>query len=267
MGTDICPNCGTIIQDTDAHCMECGVEIAAARRKVREKSMAERGGIAVSSEPQAVIGAAAGMADAGETSDKVRLKAFDKHLADKLTRERAAVLLTVFIALVVGAVVLVAGLGILRSAGGPEAVKALSFGEMRIKGFAMYGDEAFIAVLVLLTGVAGLLCAVGQMRRFMLAGRAIAQVKDNKRPDVVKISSWTWVGMVLASLAVPPLGLILGIIFGLGDDLDTKALGGLMVKVSGAVIGLVVLNVIWNAVGGFAGSAAPVNAVGGGPES
>jgi len=266
MGTDICPSCGTIVQETDSHCMDCGADLAEARRKVREKSLVERGGIVVASQPQAVQGAAAGMAEAGETSEKVRLKGFDKQLAEKLARERAAVLLTAFIALVIGAVVLLAGLGMLRSAGGLEALRALDFNDLRAKGFGMYGDEAFISILVLLTGLAGLLCAVGQVRRFTLAGRAIAQVKDGKRPDVVKISSWTWVGMVLASVSVPPLGLILGIIFKLGEDEDTNALGGLMIKVSLVVIGLAVLNVVWNAVANFSSSQAPVNAVGGGPE-
>lgn len=261
MGTDICPNCGAIIRDTDTHCMDCGVEIAAARRKVREKSLAERGGIALSSEPQAAVGAAAGMADVGETSEKVRLKGFDRQLAEKLARERAAVLLTFFLALGIGFAVLAAGLGILRSAGGIEAVKALTFSHIRLEGFAIYGDEAFLAVLVLLTGVAALLCAVGQMRRYILAGRAIAQVKNNQRPDVVKISSWTWVGMVLASLAVPPVGVILGIIFSLGEDPDTKALAALMLKVSGAVILVVLLNAGWNAVAGFASGPPPINPV------
>ncbi|MCD6360497.1 MAG: zinc ribbon domain-containing protein, partial [Armatimonadetes bacterium] len=206
MGTDICPNCGAIIQDTDTVCMDCGVNIAEAKRKVAEKSLAERGGVAVSSQPSAVQGAAAGMAEAGETSEKVRLKAFDKHLAEKLARERAAVLLTFFLALVIGLVILAVGLGMLRNAGGVTALKALDFNDLRSKGLGMYGDLTFTAILVLLTGLAGLLCAVGQMRRYMLAGRAIAQVKRNERPDVVKISSWTWIGMVLASLAVPPLG-------------------------------------------------------------
>ena len=54
MGTDICPSCGTIVQETDSHCMDCGADLAEARRKVREKSLVERGGIVVA-DPVVVV--------------------------------------------------------------------------------------------------------------------------------------------------------------------------------------------------------------------
>ena len=257
MAHQICPKCGSIIEDTDTHCMDCGTEIAAARRQMSEKIKIDREGIAVSSQPQAVVGAAAGLADVGETSEKVRLKEFDKHLAGTLSRERGAVVLTAIIGLVIGAVVLWLGLQSLKNAGGIEAIRELDFGDLRSKGLGAFGDPTFISILVILTGVAGLMCAVGQTRRFMLAGRAIAQIKRSERPDVVHISAWTWMGLLLASVTVAPLGLILGIMFTMGKDEDTKALAGSMIKVSAVVMGLVFLDVVWDLVGGFAASQTP----------
>ncbi len=72
MATDICPECGAILQDADTHCMDCGVEIAAAKRELSQKLKRDREGMAAASQPTAVSGAGAGMAEAGETSDKVR---------------------------------------------------------------------------------------------------------------------------------------------------------------------------------------------------
>ena len=261
MPVEICPNCGAVIQDNDTHCMDCGVEIAEAKRELTQKLKRDREGMASASQPSAVSGAGAGMAEAGETSDKVRLKAFDKQLAEGLVKERGAVIMTVVIALVIGVIVLTMGLGALGKAGGMDAIKALDFNYLRGLGLGMFGDSTFTALLTILTGVSSLLCAIGQTRRFFSANRAVAQVKRSERPDIVGISNVTKTGLLLVSVVCAPVGLILGIIFKFGRDEETKELGGSMLKVSAAVIGLVVLNILWNMVAGFAASHAPTNSV------
>ena len=261
MPVEICPNCGAVLQDTDTHCMECGVEIAAAKRELSQKLKRERADRVSASQPSAVAGAGAGLAEAGETSDKVRLKEFDKQLAEHLVKERGAVIMTAVIALVIGVVVLMMGLSALSKVGGLDAVKSLDFNYLRGLGLGMFGDVTFMAVLTLLTGVSGLLCAIGQTRRFFSANRAVAQVRRSERPDIVGISGVTRAGLLLASVVCAPLGLILGIIFKFGRDQQTKELGGAMLRVSAAVIGLVVVNILWNAVAGFTASHTPANTV------
>ncbi len=169
--------------------------------------------------------------------------------------------MTVVIALAIGVVVLIMGLGALSKAGGMDAIKSLDFNYLRGLGLGMFGDSTFTALLTILTGVSGLLCAIGQTRRFFSANRAVAQVKRSERPDIVGISGVTRAGLLLASVVCAPVGLILGIIFKFGRDEETKELGGSMLKISAAVIGLVVLNILWNMVAGFAASQAPTNSV------
>ena len=105
---------------------------------------------------------------------------------------------------------------------------------------------------MILLGLAGLLCAVGQTHRIVRAQRAIAQVKRAERPDLVGISSLTWYGLLIASFVCPPLGIILGIVFKFGQDDDTRALGGSMIKSALIAIAVVAGHLIWNAVAGFA---------------
>jgi len=100
MGVVICPKCGSVVRSTDTHCMDCGVNIVEAERELVRREKETRGGGPLVGDGHTIQGAAAGMAEAGETSEKVRLKEFDKHLAEKLMRERSAVLVTAIIALV-----------------------------------------------------------------------------------------------------------------------------------------------------------------------
>ncbi len=252
MGIYICPNCGAVVQQSDTNCMECGANIADAERELTHRAKQERGGGPMVGDVTAVQGAAAGMAEAGETSEKVRLKEFDKQLARKLARERAAVVVTVVIALIVGGVIFVLGLGALGKAGGMEALKALSYGELRDKGLGAFADQTFMATLMILLGLAGLLCAAGQIHRFVVGQKAIAQVKRGERPDVIGISPLTWYGLLIASFVCAPLGIILGIVFKFGQDEETRRLGGSMVTSAVIAVAVVAAHLIWNAVAGFA---------------
>jgi len=259
MASMICPKCGAIVQQTDTHCMECGCNIAEAERELARREKETRGGGPALKDDHRPQGAAAGMADPGETSEKVRLKAFDKQLAAKLEAERAAVVVTAIIALVLGAGVLLAGLKGLGSAGGVEALKALSYADLRAMGLGAFADRTFIATLTILLGLAGLLCAGGQIHRFVIAQKAIAQVHRGERPEVVGISEATAIGLIIASFVCPPLAIVLGIIFKLGQDENTKRLGGQMIRSALIAIAIVVAHLIWNAIASFAarGAATP----------
>lgn len=259
MAVQICPECGAVCQATDTHCMDCGCDIAEAERKIaRRQKDDRRTGPILASEPT-IQGAAAGMAEAGETSEKVRLKEFDKHLAEKLEKERVAVVVTAIIALVAGGAILLAGWQALSAAGGIEALKALSYTDLRERGLGAFVHPTFVATLLILLGLSGLLCAAGQIQRFVLGQRAIAQVKEGERPEVVGISGMTWVGLVIASFVCAPLGIVLGIIFMLGQDDETKRLGGQMLRSALLAIAVVVIHLIWNAIVSFAsqGPSAP----------
>lgn len=262
MGLAICPKCGAVVQQTDTHCMECGCNIAEAERELARREKEARGGGPLVGDPQTVHGAAAGMAEPGETSEKVRIKAFDKQLAEKLERERPAVVVTAVIALIAGAAILVLGLGTLRKVGGMAALKALNYTDLRERGLGAFADPTFLAILGILLGLSGLLCAAGQIHRFIVGQRAIAQVKREERPGLVGISVLTWYGLLIASFVCPPFGLILGIIFKFGQDEDTKTLGGSMIKSSLIALAVVAAHLVWNAVTSFAAAhgTAPTNA-------
>lgn len=257
MAVQICPECGAICQTTDTHCMDCGCDIAEAERKIARRQKEERGSGTVLASEKTIQGAAAGMAEAGETSEKVRLKEFDKHLAEKLEKERSAVIVTAIIAFVAGAVILLAGWQALSSVGGMEALKALSYSDLRGRGLGAFAHSSFIAVLLILLGLAGLLCAAGQIHRVVLGQKAIAQVKDGERPEVIGISSMTWIGLLIASFVCPPLGIVLGIIFMLGQDEQTKRLGSQMIKSALLAVAVVIVHLIWNAIEDFAARPSP----------
>lgn len=255
MAVRICPKCGAVVQATDTHCMECGADLAEAEREIGQREKRERGGGPIHADEPVIQGAAAGMAEPGETSEKVRLKQFDRHLADKLRAERTAVVITAVIALVFGAGILGAGWMALKSAGGVEALKALSYGELVDRGIGAFAQTNFIALLLMLLGLSGLLCAAGQIHRFILGQKAIGQVMRGERPPVVGISQATIIGLLIASFVCPPLGIILGIIFKLAEDESTRDLGGGMIKSALIAIAVVAAHLVWNVLSSFASQA------------
>lgn len=257
MAVQICPECGAICQETDTHCMDCGCDIAEAERRIARRAKEERGGGPIVGDQHAIEGAAAGMAEPGETSEKVRLKQFDRHLAEKLKRERTAVIITAIIALVFGAAILLVGLKVLQSAGGLEALKALEYADLRERGLGAFVVPGFYSSLTILLGLSGLLCAVGQTRRVIKANRAIAAVRRGERPEVVGISQLTWVGLLIASFVFPLLGIVLGIIFVLSKDESTRVLGSQMIKSAILALLIVIAHLIWNAIAEFASRQAP----------
>ncbi len=260
MAVQICPECGSICQENDTHCMECGCDIIAAERAIARRAIEERGGGPIVGDKHTVEGAAAGMAEAGETSEKVRLKQFDRHLAEKLVKERSAVIVTAAIAVVFGAAIFLMGLHTLAGAhekGALAALKLMSYKDLRERGIGAFADKTFIATLLILLGLAGLLCAAGQIQRIVTAQRAVTQVRRSERPELVGISQLTWIGLLIASFVCFPLGIVLGIVFLFSKDESTRALGSQMVKSATLALIIIVGHLIWNAIADFASRQAP----------
>jgi hypothetical protein len=254
MASEICPKCGAIMQAGEQYCLECGVDIVKARRELAEREKRDR---AITIDPdaaaEAAAGARAGVAVHGETSEKVRLKTFDKQLAQKLVRERVAVIVTAALGLIAGLVILGVGVSLIRQGGGLAVVRQLSYGDLRERGLGAFADLSFTGCIVVLIGLGGLLCALGQSIRVATATRAIAAAKRGERPPVVAISPFTKTGLLVGSLLLPPFGLILGIIFKLGQDEETRRLGGSMIWAAVICMAVVGAHLLWNVLAGMAG--------------
>jgi cellulose synthase/poly-beta-1,6-N-acetylglucosamine synthase-like glycosyltransferase len=61
---------------------------------------------------------------------------------------------------------------------------------------------------------------------------------------VVGISSFTVIGLIIASFVIPPLGVILGILFKFSKDDDTRDLGGKMIMAAIVAIVLFAINLL-----------------------
>lgn len=230
----LCPQCGSEVAKTDTHCMDCGVDLVAAREKerqaLREMSQAARMG----SGPTVAVGAAAGTVAPGErSSDETRIRAFDKQEAQRLVEERKTSWVIASVCLVAGLVALAIGFGQVKAFGGFGNVgTVLTPASLRELGFGMYGNQGVLAVVVLGIGLAALLVGVGQARLAMATTRAINDVKNNVKPEIVHVSTFTIIGLFALALFCPPLGLVVGAIFFFGRNPDMKGIGGAMCMVS-----------------------------------
>lgn len=243
----LCPQCGSEVAKTDTHCMDCGVDLVAAREKereaLREMSQAARMG----SGPTVATGAAAGTVAPGErSSDETRIRAFDKQEAQRLVEERKTSWVTAGICLVVGLVTLAVGFSRVKAFGGfGNVMTELSPASLRDLGFGMYGNQGVLAVLLLGIGLAGLLVGVGQARLAMATTRAINDVKGNIKPEIVHVSTFTIIGLFALALFCPPLGLVVGALFFFGRNPDMKGIGGAMCSISLGIAVLLGLNELW----------------------
>jgi hypothetical protein len=247
MALDKCPRCGSKVQPTDSVCLDCGLDLIAAREKI----VAEAQSAAPAPRPAVAVTnpAAAGLAtDVGEAT---RLREFDEELAEKLRGERAAALLTALISLCAGLAFLWLGRKLLAQVGGWRALPTLTSAYLRERGFGLFADPLFLAALALGLALAGLLTAAGQFHRTYTGTQAIEDIRFGGRPRVVGISAFTTLGLLLASFLLPPVGLLLGLIFKLSDDPDTRDLGGRMVTVSLLAVGLFVVNLLWGFAAGL----------------
>lgn len=242
----LCPECGREVTKTDTHCMECGTDLLAAREKeraeLRDQSVSARTGggrTVVPANP-----AAAGMKVAGEkSSDETRIRAFDKQEAERLAQERTSAWVTSGLALIVEAVLVLLALGRIKAGGGfGEIVPALKPVALRNGGLFA---PVVVGLMMLGSGVSGLLVGIGQIRLALAATRAINDVRANRKPEIAQVSTFTLLGLFLLCIFCPPIGFIVGLIMKFGRNPDLKGLGGNMVMVSIALMVLLGVNMVW----------------------
>lgn len=209
-------------------------------RKLQEQSLSAR---TVASANQQTPGAAATAAYVvpGETSEETRLRIFDQQEAQRLVAERVSVLVTALVAGIPSLILLISGLRYVRIVG-LSGLQTLSPAELRHG--AIFTDERLLAIIVTGLGLAGIMCTAGLIRRGIMAGRAIQEVKRGEKPTIVSLSWFTYYGLLLVAVFCPPLGLILGILLKFSSDQDIKNTGGTMIIISLVVVAVVVVNAL-----------------------
>lgn len=246
MAENTCPKCGARVSPTDVQCLDCGADLAEARRRLREElqeqSVAARTGSAQEPEMAVRVAAAAGRAVAGETSKETRLRIFDQQEAEVLRAEAAAALVLAIIALLAGAALL--GLGLLR-------MKTMGFATVfglrpaDLRSFGGLIDPRLIAIVLAGTGLGGLLTGIGLLVRRAQAATAVANVEAGEKPEIVGLNAALEIGLLLLVVFCPVGGLVLGIILRLSKDTDIAGFGGLMIWISLAVIVLALGNILY----------------------
>jgi hypothetical protein len=224
--------------------MECDLDLVQAEEKLRQT--AQQAGSSQRPSAAAMNPNAAGMAtDVGEDT---RLRVFDEHLAEELGKSKGAGILSGIIVGVAGIALAAAGMGMAGKVGGlGGALSCLAPAFFKAKGFLGLADPGFLAAMCLGLGAAGLLVCLGQLHWSYMAHQAIQDVKLGGRPAVVGISAMTQAGTLLACLLVPPVGIILGIIFKLSHNHDLRDLGGRAILAGGAALGYVLVTTLWGA--------------------
>lgn len=253
----LCPKCGSEVAPADTHCMDCGVNLVEAREKerqvLREQSLAARmatGPVGVPANP-----AAAGVVGVGEkSSDETRIRAFDRQEAERLAEERKTAWVTALMAGIIGLVLLMVGHGRIGAGGGYAQVSAV-LKPAAMREFGVFANATFLGVMFLALGLAGVLIGVGQACLAMATSRAISDVKNNLKPEIVHISTFTIIGLFVVCVFCPPLGLLVGLLFFFGRNPDMKSIGGNMALVSVAVVVLLGLNMLWGVAESFRSSA------------
>ncbi len=250
MAVSSCPKCGAKVAPTDTVCMDCGQDLIAAREDIVQQAMKEaRNGPAGPASPAAAVAnpAAAGIVLPGENADEKRLRVFDKQEADLLRKQRPAMIVIVVFAAIGMFAMLAAASSYLKQGGGWENVKELDVAAFKAVGLNPFEDPRIVFVMLAGVALACLLCVIGETRRLWGMCVAIAAVNRGETPNVVHISVFTQIGLIIGSFFAPPAGLILGVMFKLSKDEDTRAIGSLMIYaalLSGAIL---VVNAIWSA--------------------
>ena len=242
----LCPKCSSEVAASDTHCMDCGENLVQAREKersvLREMSQAARTGGGAPVGP--ANAAAAGALAVGEkSSEETRIRAFDRQEAERLAEERKTSWVTSGLSFVLALVLVGIGLNRFKEGGGfGSALDGFKPAALRDGSIA---DAAVIGSLLLGTGLCALMVAIGQARLARATNRAITQVKLNIKPDIVRVSAFTVIGLFASCIFCPPVGLIIGLLFRFGRNPDLTGLGANMVLVS---IGIMVLfggNMLW----------------------
>lgn len=248
MALTICPKCHCKVAPTDTICMDCGADLIDAKHDIVEQAKREsRGGPAGPASPAAAAAnpAAAGIMLPGEKLDEKRLRVFDKQEADKLRKQRPAQAVLVIIAAIAGVVFAAASSGFLKKAAELGGIKSLSVAQFKALGLDVISDPRVAAVCTLALALAALLCLIGEIRRLLATNEAIRYVEAGETPNIIHISVFTQIGLLLAAFFLPPFGLICGIMFKFSHDADTKSMGSLMIYASLLAIAIVLMNAIW----------------------
>ncbi len=250
-----CSKCAAKVAPSDTVCIECGAPLTP---DTEEDSTRLTTGIVA---PPSVGGAGAGMAEAGETSEKTRLRVFDEQLAEKLQKERPAILVLAAISLVVAVVLTSAANDFLQRIDGFSAITDMDLAVLRAKRFDMFSDPQLLFIITGGLALAGYLCGVGEAFRFVAACRGIAAVKAGQPPTIVGVTILTRVGLLIAAVLFPPLGIIVGIIFKLTNSNELKELGSQMIYLALLAVAIVLVSVLWDVMAEMARARKPLSSL------
>lgn len=252
----LCPSCSSEVAATDTHCMDCGADLIEAREKerkaLREMSHAARAGSGAIAPP--ANPAAQGAVGVGEkSSEETRIRAFDRQEAERLAEERKTSWVTAGMSFVLGLVLTGIGLTRIKAGGGfGEIIADLKPAALREGSIV---DPTVIGVMIAGTGLCALFIAIGQARLARATTRAIAQVKQNIKPDIVQVSTFTLLGLLALCIFCPPVGLVVGLLLFFGRNPDLKSLGGNMALVSIVIMVLLGGNMLWKLAENMRGAA------------
>jgi len=208
-----------------------------------------------------VGGAAAGMAEPGETSEKTRLRVFDKHLAARLKRQTPVILASAIASAGVAIVLTGIATSLLHAIGGFSGLKQIDLAALRAQRFGMLGDAHLLFIVTGGLSVAFYLCAIGELLRFVAACRAIAAVNAGALPEVVGVIVLTRIGLLLASVLCPPFGIIMGVLLKLPESNELRELGGQMILLGAIAVAAVLASVLWDIMAEMATRHKPLSTV------
>jgi len=250
MRLSTCPKCNAKVAQSDTICMDCGEDLIAASQDIVEqaKKEARGGGPAAPASPAAAVAnpAAAGLVLPGESADEKRLRVFDRQESEKLRGQRPAMVVIIILAVAATAVAFALASNYLKQIGGMSGLKELSVAEFKKLGLNVFDDQRIMFVICAGLALGCFLCIIGEVRRLFGINAAISAVAAGETHNVVHLSAFTQIGLIIASFFAPPAGLTLGIIFKLSKDDDTRAVGSLMIYASLLSAAILIVNWIWS---------------------